>query len=149
MLKEGATWRSLDLPGVAWQTVFGYHRKWAKTGFWARLWAALELPPDDGVRQVDSSCAKVHKDGANPAGGQASQAMGRTKGGLNSKFNKSRQVPVHPTTVDALRRYRDTRRTFYPDGSHDGSQPFFISDTGRRIEYGQCQQNFARRDETA
>ena len=87
MLKEGASWRSLDLPGVAWQTVFGYHRKWARSGFWTRLWAALDLPDDDGVRQVDSSCAKVHKDGANPAGGQALQAQGRTRGGLNTKLH--------------------------------------------------------------
>jgi transposase len=87
VLKEGATWRSLDLPGVAWQTVFGYHRKWAKSGFWNKLWETLDLPPDDGVRQVDSSCSKVHKDGANPAGGQAQQALGRTKGGLNTKFH--------------------------------------------------------------
>lgn len=87
MLKEGATWRSLDLPGIAWQTVFGYHRKWAKSGFWKKLWETLELPVDDRVRQVDSSCAKVHKDGANPAGGQEQQALGRTKGGLNTKFH--------------------------------------------------------------
>ena len=87
MLKEGATWRTLDLPGVAWQTIYGYHRKWAKSGFWTKLWEALELPADDGVRQVDSSCVKVHKDGANPAGGQAQQALGRTKGGLNTKLH--------------------------------------------------------------
>jgi hypothetical protein len=30
---------------------------------------------------------KVHADGSNPAGGQVSQAMGRTKGGLNTKIH--------------------------------------------------------------
>jgi transposase len=35
---------------------------------------------------VDCSYIKVHRDGANPIGGQASQAMGRTKGGLNTKL---------------------------------------------------------------
>ena len=30
---------------------------------------------------------KVHADGSNPAGGQAQQAMGRTKGGLNTKIH--------------------------------------------------------------
>ena len=30
---------------------------------------------------------KVHADGSNPAGGQATQAMGRTKGGLNTKIH--------------------------------------------------------------
>ena len=30
---------------------------------------------------------KVHADGSNPAGGQAAPAMGRTKGGLNTKIH--------------------------------------------------------------
>ena len=36
-----------------------------------------ELAP--GWRIVDSTHVKVHADGSNPAGGQSSQAMGRTK----------------------------------------------------------------------
>jgi hypothetical protein len=36
---------------------------------------------------VDSTHVKVHADGSNPAGGQAPQAMGRTKGGLNTKIH--------------------------------------------------------------
>jgi transposase len=44
-----------------------------------------ELAP--GWRIVDSTHVKVHADGSNPAGGQSSQAMGRTKGGLNTKIH--------------------------------------------------------------
>ena len=40
-----------------------------------------ELAP--GWHFLDSIHVKVHADGSNPAGGQAAQAMGRTKGGLN------------------------------------------------------------------
>ena len=36
---------------------------------------------------MDSTCIKVHQHGANPAGGQAAQAIGRTKGGLNAKLH--------------------------------------------------------------
>jgi transposase len=35
---------------------------------------------------MDTTCIKVHAHGANPAGGLAAQAMGRTKGGLNTKL---------------------------------------------------------------
>ena len=35
---------------------------------------------------------KVHADGSNPAGGQAAQAMGRTKGGLNTKIHALERV---------------------------------------------------------
>src|SRR6516162_4796036 len=44
-----------------------------------------ELVP--GWHFVDSTHVKVHADGSNPAGGQAAQAMGRTKGGLNTKIH--------------------------------------------------------------
>ena len=37
-----------------------------------------ELVP--GWHFLDSTHVKVHADGSNPAGGQAAQAMGRTKG---------------------------------------------------------------------
>jgi len=39
------------------------------------------------LRFLDSTHVKVHCDGANPAGGQEKQAMGRTKGGLNTKIH--------------------------------------------------------------
>lgn len=35
---------------------------------------------------VDATHIKVHRDVANPAGGQKKQAMSRTKGGLNTKL---------------------------------------------------------------
>ena len=35
----------------------------------------------------DAMHIKVHRDGANPAGSLAAQAMGRTKGGLNTKLH--------------------------------------------------------------
>ena len=40
-----------------------------------------------GWHFIDSTHVKVHADGSNPAGGQASQAMGWTKGGLNTKIH--------------------------------------------------------------
>jgi len=39
------------------------------------------------TRFIDSTFVKVHQDGANPAGGQQCQDMGRTKGGLNTKVH--------------------------------------------------------------
>ncbi len=38
------------------------------------------------VRFVDGSHIKLHQSGSNPAGGQTCQAIGRTKGGLNTKL---------------------------------------------------------------
>lgn len=47
-----------------------------------------------------------------------------------TKFAKSRNVPVHPSTVAALRQYR-TQRNLYIEVS--GETPFFIGTRGRRL----------------
>jgi integrase len=46
-----------------------------------------------------------------------------------TKFAKSRQVPMHPTTVKALRHYR-SQRDLSVDGTDD--TPFFLATRGRR-----------------
>src|ERR1700676_2771249 len=52
-----------------------------------------------GWHFVDSTHVKVHADGSNPAGGQASQAMGRTKGGLNTKIHAVVNARSHPIVI--------------------------------------------------
>jgi len=47
-----------------------------------------------------------------------------------SKFHHRRLVPLHPTSLNRLRRYDRRRRTLFP-----GAQHFFISDRGRRFAY--------------
>ncbi len=47
-----------------------------------------------------------------------------------TKFAKSRQVPMHLTTVEALRQYRWARDL--AGGSRDQESPFFVSTHGRR-----------------
>ena len=47
-----------------------------------------------------------------------------------TKFGKSRQVPMHPSTVEALRRYR-WMRDLAGESTQDDA-PFFIGTRGRR-----------------
>jgi integrase len=47
-----------------------------------------------------------------------------------SKFAKSRQVPLHPTTVAALKRFRRRRRR---DVASTGDTPFFTGNRGQRL----------------
>jgi integrase/recombinase XerD len=49
-----------------------------------------------------------------------------------TKFHKSRLVPLHPTTADALRAYADRRQTLGYDGLCDA---FFVSERGTRLSY--------------
>ena len=99
VLKEGVTWRALDVPGVAWQTVYGYFRRWSRSGLLAEVCTNLKWPKRDRARAIDSTCIKVHKDGANPAGGQFTQALGRTKGGLNTKIHAAVDGKGRPVSI--------------------------------------------------
>ena len=60
----------------------------------------------------------------------------------DTKFGKSRRLPIHPTTTNALNDYV-IARTDAALGPRDDAR-FFISDTGRRIAYAQFRAIFAR-----
>jgi transposase len=87
VLTEGCSWRAIDRPQARWNSVYQYFRHWCQRGTLQKVLTRFgpELAP--GWHFVDSTHVKVHADGSNPAGGQASQAMGRTKGGLNTKIH--------------------------------------------------------------
>jgi len=59
----------------------------------------------------------------------------------NAKFGKSRLVPVHPTTRDALSLYRERRDEFLAGKS---VKPFFISPISRRITHSVLDRSFLR-----
>jgi transposase len=87
VLTEGCSWRAIDRPQARWNSVYQYFRRWCQCGVLRTVLIQFgpELAP--GWHFVDSTHVKVHADGSNPAGGQALQAMGRTKGGLNTKIH--------------------------------------------------------------
>ena len=58
-----------------------------------------------------------------------------------SKFGKSRHVPVHPSTNQALADYAALRDRLCP---HPLSRSFFLAERGTRIAYGTLYGTFAR-----
>src|SRR5262249_18340207 len=58
-----------------------------------------------------------------------------------SKFGKSRLVPLHPTTVDALRGYLRLRDQLHP---RPGTPAVFISPAGTRLMYCNVHSTFQR-----
>jgi integrase/recombinase XerD len=58
-----------------------------------------------------------------------------------SKFGKSRYVPLHPSAVAGLRGYADRRQEYRPISGNDS---FFVSLTGRRLIYPSVQQVFSQ-----
>lgn len=58
-----------------------------------------------------------------------------------SKFGRSREVPLHESTVGALHEYSTTRDERF---SSPRSQSFFVSWSGGRLSYGAMRGHFAR-----
>jgi transposase len=94
VLTEGCSWRAIDRPQARWNSVYQYFRLWCQRGTLPKVLTQFgpELAP--GWHFVDSTHVKVHADGSNPAGGQASQAMGRTKGRSKRQDSCRRQCAL-------------------------------------------------------
>ena len=80
VLTEGCSWRAIDRPQARWNSVYQYFRRWCHRGTLEKVLTQFGPELAAGWHFIDSTHVKVHADGSNPAGGQASQAMGRTKG---------------------------------------------------------------------
>jgi len=86
VLRTGIPWRDLPPWFGPWSSVYTRWRRWSQCGLWARMLALLARRAAGALRFLDASHIKVHQDASNPAGGQQNQAIGRTKGGLNTKL---------------------------------------------------------------
>lgn len=60
---------------------------------------------------------------------------------LDSKFHDSRELPLHPSTVEALAAYSRHRDRLCP---HPTGPSFFVSTTGTRLRHGTLNQIFVR-----
>lgn len=87
VLRTGIPWR--DMPEVfgPWSSVYTRWYRWAHLGIWQAILNVLARAATGLLRAVDGTFIKVHQHGANPVGGQEIHAIGRTKGGLNTKLH--------------------------------------------------------------
>jgi transposase len=86
VLRTGIPWRDLPEQFGPWSSVYARFRRWCAAGLFARMLALVAARATGQLRYIDCSHIKLHQDGANPRGGQAAQAIGRTKGGSNTKL---------------------------------------------------------------
>jgi transposase len=93
ILATGAPWRDLPAQYGSWHTVASRFYRWRDSGIWARLLAALQRQADRqgqldwSVHFLDSTIVRAHQHAAGARGGQAAEALGRSRGGFSTKVH--------------------------------------------------------------
>jgi len=124
VLRTGMPWRDLPERYGPWPTVYARCRRWCATGLFARMLAMLAKGAEGELRHLDCSHIKLHQHGANSQGGQAAQAMGCTKGGLNTKLS---------AVVDARGQAVALGLSLGPQHDQHAVLPLLASVRGRRV----------------
>lgn len=86
VMRTGCPWRDLPVGFGPWSSVYTRWRRWCASGLWSRMLRFVAKKAVGELRHLDCSHIKLHQHGSNPRGGQAGEAIGRTKGGLNTKL---------------------------------------------------------------
>jgi transposase len=93
VLRTGAPWRDLPERFGPWSTAWNRFRRWTAAGVWARVLAVLQRAADRAGRLdwtthfVDGTVVRAHQHAAGAVGGQAQEALGRSRGGVSTKVH--------------------------------------------------------------
>ena len=86
IVRSGVQWRELPEAYGPWQSVYARSAKWRDDGTLEAIFRALSADADKENLSLDSTCIKVHES-ANGGRKTADKAVGRTRGGLNTKLH--------------------------------------------------------------
>lgn len=85
VLRVACPWRDLPSHYGPWSSVYTRWRRWCRSGLWKNILDLVSTDQTGKLRHLDATHIKVHQD-ASSGGHHQTQAIGRTKGGLNTKI---------------------------------------------------------------
>jgi len=81
ILVTGCQWNQLPERYGKWNSVYRFHRRWAKKGvFDALLRETVRLRDRDGFKIIDATHVKVHQDACHFRGNPQAQGFGKNQG---------------------------------------------------------------------
>ena len=92
LARTGLPWRDLPKDFGRWDAVYNRFRRWEVRGVWRRLWEHLQTADCSIACHlfIDATIVRAHQHAAGALkkyGGQAAQALGRSRGGLSTKIH--------------------------------------------------------------
>src|ERR1700686_2396577 len=95
--EQGCKWRGLPERFGRWHTIYMRMNRWARNGVLDRVFEQLQLEQIVRIKieafSIDSTSVKVHPDGTGALKKNGPQAIGKSRGGWNTK--------VHMVAADA------------------------------------------------
>ncbi|WP_307617811.1 IS5 family transposase [Variovorax boronicumulans] len=89
--EHGCKWRGLPKRFGNWHTIYTRMNRWAKSGVLDRAFAQLQLAQVVQIKieavSLDSTSVKVHPDGTGALEKNGPQAIGKSRGGWNTKIH--------------------------------------------------------------
>ena len=115
VLEHGCKWRSLPAHLGNWHTVYTRMSRWSKAGVLERVFAQLQRSQIARIRIdvvcLDRTSVKMHPDGSGDVKKSGPQAIGKSRGGRNTK-----------THLAAANERTALRFSLSPDQAHDAPQ---------------------------
>ncbi len=132
-LREGCSWRALSI-FAPHTTIYTRWKQWCEEGLWGRILQSLSQGAKGQLWSIDSTSTKVHKHAMGGCGSPENQAVGRSRGGANTKIHALVDTRGRPLRLILSAGQRNdilaapdlvagqTRRTILADKAYDSDR---------------------------